>query len=182
MELSHAHFSALPGAWTASIGARTTSLPANLLRTANRSMPRVGRVFPGRRVLAPDEHPFPHRYVLTYQSLFIEPPAYLKALWNAFTAAGGRMRQQEVRSIEELMTLDVPLIANCTGLGARDLFGDTGWCPCADKSCSWARRAHRFQHARRRRRALYMFPRRDGILLGGSFERVGPRSAKRMLR
>ncbi|MBL8513776.1 MAG: FAD-dependent oxidoreductase [Betaproteobacteria bacterium] len=173
LELSHAHFSALAGRMDGVYWRENYQLADEPFADSQPFYAtRWPRFFPGRRVLATDEHPFPHRHVLTYQSLFIEPPAYLKALWNAFTAAGGRMRQHEVRSIEEVMARDVPLIANCTGLGARDLFGDTELVPVRGQILLLDPDERiDFNTHGGGEGLLYMFPRRDGILLGGSFER-----------
>jgi glycine/D-amino acid oxidase-like deaminating enzyme len=173
LSLSHAHFSGLAGRMDGVYWRENYQLADEPFADGQPFYAtRWPRFFPGRRVLATDEHPFPHRHVLTYQSLFIEPAIYLKALWDAFSAAGGRMRQHEARSIEELMALDVPLIANCTGLGARDLFGDTELVPVRGQILLLEPDERiDFNTHGGGEGLLYMFPRRDGILLGGSFER-----------
>jgi glycine/D-amino acid oxidase-like deaminating enzyme len=133
---------------------------------------RWPRYYPGRRVAEPGEHPFPSRHVLTYQSLFIEPPAYLKALWDAFVAAGGRLIQRELHTFDEVLLLDAPVIANCLGLGARDVFSDAELTPVRGQVLLLPPDARvDFNTHGGGEGLLYMFPRRDGILLGGSYER-----------
>ncbi|GAA0880021.1 FAD-dependent oxidoreductase [Algoriphagus jejuensis] len=52
-----------------------------------------------------------------------EPLLYLPHLFGRFVANGGTFEQREIRSLEELASLD-ELVVNCTGLGARKLCQD----------------------------------------------------------
>ena len=54
----------------------------------------------------------------------IETPIYLRTLLGDFYNAGGKLVVKEFRSREEVMRLAEPVIFNCSGLGARALFGD----------------------------------------------------------
>lgn len=99
--------------------------------------------------------------------MLIEPPVYLDALLRDFYIAGGRLVVREFHSREEVMRLPEPVIFNCTGLGARALFGDEKLRPVRGQLevllpqpeidyCYLS--------------SGYMFPRRDGIILGGTWD------------
>lgn len=53
----------------------------------------------------------------------VDMPRYLAYLTDRFTAAGGRIETAFVRSLADVAG-EAPLIANCTGVGARDLVPD----------------------------------------------------------
>ena len=61
------------------------------------------------------------------------------------------------------------MIFNCTGIGARDLFGDPELHPVRGQLAVLQPQAEVLYAAAGS--WGYMFPRLDGILLGGSFER-----------
>lgn len=102
-----------------------------------------------------------------YSTMLIEPPVYLDALLRDFYIAGGRLVVKEFRHREEVMRLPEPVVFNCTGLGARALFGDQQLSPVRGQLevllpqpeidyCYLS--------------SGYMFPRRDGIILGGTWD------------
>lgn len=106
-------------------------------------------------------------YARQYSTMLIEPPVYLDALLRDFYVAGGRLVVREFRDREEVMRLPEPVIFNCTGLGARALFGDEKLSPVRGQLevllpqpeidyCYLS--------------SGYMFPRRDGIILGGTWD------------
>ena len=125
-------------------------------------------LMPEMHYLEPSENPFPFPSVLQFDTMLIEPNRYLPAMMDDFRVAGGQIRVQELRSLAELQTLPQPVIVNCTGLGAKTLFGDEELTPVKGQLtfllpqpevvyCTLADE-------------LYMFPRSDGILLGGTHE------------
>ena len=59
----------------------------------------------------------------------IEPFTYLRALMRDFYQAGGKIVVRDFRNREEISRLPEPVVFNCTGLGARDLFGDQSLTP-----------------------------------------------------
>ena len=69
----------------------------------------------------------------------------------------------------DFATLEEPTIVNCTGIGARALFSDDELIPVRGQLAVLAPQ-HEVQYAFAGT-AGYMFPRNDGILLGGTFER-----------
>ena len=126
-------------------------------------------LFPAARKLKPSEHPFPAKFVQVYNTMFIEPSIYLNTLLRDFYVAGGRIRRVVFAAPSQLSTLAEPIIVNCTGLGARELFGDRELMPIKGQ-------LHVLLPQPEVDYAVvgiagYMFPRRDGIILGGTFER-----------
>lgn len=126
-------------------------------------------LFANSRKLKPSEHPFPAKYVRVDSMMFIEPSIYLNTLLRDFYTAGGRSRRVMFATPSQLSTLAEPIIVNCTGLGARELFADRELMPIKGQlhvllpqpEVDYAMVGN----------GLYMFPRRDGIILGGTFER-----------
>lgn len=80
-------------------------------------------LFPVER-LGPGEHPFTTRGALRTESLMIDPDRFLAALHDDVVAAGGEVVARHFVSRDDVLSLRQPLIVNCAGLGARDLFGD----------------------------------------------------------
>jgi D-amino-acid oxidase len=139
------------------------------------------------RVLSPREHPFRYPHVRQFVTMLIEPPVYLEALLADFRAAGGRLVVRELPDVRAVAALPEPVVVNCTGLGARALFGDEELEP-AKGQLSVLVPQPEVDYAVLTDRLLYMFPRRDGILLGGTFERGNwdatpdPATADRIVR
>jgi len=124
---------------------------------------------PELRDLRPRKHPFTgYQYVRQFDTMLIEPPIYLSALMQDFREAGGEIVVRDFPSISSVLALRLPLVFNCTGLGARALFGDQELVPVRGQLTFLLPQpevdyAVLFED-------LYMFPRSDGILLGGTHE------------
>jgi glycine/D-amino acid oxidase-like deaminating enzyme len=126
-------------------------------------------VFPESRDLQPSEHNFPYRYVRQFKTMLIEPHPYLRALLRSFQLAGGRVALQEFHNISEIATLPQPVVVNCTGLGARDLFSDAELIPIKGQLTFLLPQPEINYIVLAG--DLYMFPRQDGIVLGGTHVR-----------
>lgn len=126
-------------------------------------------MYPQHRDLNPGEHPFPARYVRHYNTMLIEPATYLPAVMQDFFAAGGRIVVRDFRHAGEVLALDEPLVINCTGLGSRGLFGDEEMTPVRGQ-LTFLLPQEEVRYLILGNEGLYMFPRSDGILLGGTFE------------
>jgi len=132
-----------------------------------RELPGGNDLYPQSDVHRDADHYFGFPYVRQYSTMLIEPPVYLNALLRDFYVAGGKLVVKEFRSRDELKRLPEQVIFNCTGLGARALFND-----------------QKLEPVRGQLEVLlpqpevdycylgsgYMFPRRDGIILGGTFD------------
>ncbi len=126
-------------------------------------------LFPESRRLRPGEHPFGVPHVVVDRMMFIEPAVYLEALLHDFRLAGGHVRIQSFASPANVAALPEPIVVNCTGLGARDLFDDRELTPVKGQLTVLLPQPE-VDYAWINDEDLYMFPRRDGILLGGSHE------------
>jgi glycine/D-amino acid oxidase-like deaminating enzyme len=112
---------------------------------------------------------FGYQYARQFSTLMIEPHTYLRALMRDFYLAGGKIVVRDFGSREEISRLPEPIVFNCTGLGAGALFEDDRLIPVRGQLevllpqpevdyCYLADAGH-------------MFPRRDGIILGGTWDR-----------
>lgn len=133
----------------------------------DRELPGGNDLYPQIEIHRDPDNYFGFPFVKQYTTMLIEPSIYLSALLRDFYIAGGRVRVKEFRSREELARLREPVIFNCTGLGSRALFDDEELTPVRGQLeillpqpevdyCYLS--------------SGYMFPRRDGIVLGGTWD------------
>ena len=127
-------------------------------------------LYPESKQLARGEHPFDVPYAQRRYSMLIEPAVYLNALLRDFLLNGGRVVIRHFAAPAELMALRENLIFNCTGLGARALFHDAELTPIKGQIACLLPQPE-VDYMTIGPGSIYMFPRRDGVLLGGSFER-----------
>jgi len=131
-------------------------------------LPGGNDLYPQLKIHRDPERYFGFPYVRQYSTMVIEPQTYLRALLRDFYSAGGRIVVKEFRTREEVMQLPDQVIINCSGLGARALFDDQKLTPVRGQLeillpqpeidyCYLG--------------GGYMFPRSDGIVLGGTFDR-----------
>src|SRR3984957_1547090 len=152
--------------WLPNFQMADTPLPTNGL------LSRTGMLFPMLpefSELGPAHLPFPFRYARRFDTMFIQPPIYLDAMLREVRISGVPVEVRAFRDAKDLLSLPEPVIVNCTGLGAKELFGDEELTPIKgqltvllpEEEVTYATMAPE----------LYMFPRRDGIVLGGTHER-----------
>jgi glycine/D-amino acid oxidase-like deaminating enzyme len=120
--------------------------------------------------LAPNEHPFTGMQAARMLTMHIEPSVYLLAVLADFRAAGGRVTVHDFPSAESLGQVSEPLIVNCTGLGAATLFADPDMLPIKGQLLVLVPQPE-VDYITIGPGGLYMMPRQDGIILGGTFER-----------
>jgi glycine/D-amino acid oxidase-like deaminating enzyme len=129
----------------------------------------VHDLLPGLRDLAPDERPFPYPIVRTFETMMIEPAVYLPAVMRDHARAGGRVVARTFATAADVAALKERTIVNCTGLGSAALFEDKEMFPI--KGQLTILRPQPEVDYITLPPDLYMFPRHDGIVLGGTFER-----------
>jgi D-amino-acid oxidase len=123
---------------------------------------------PVNRMLSADEHPFPVDSLFRYDTLYVETGRYLRQMTRDVQVAGGRIAVRRFATPADIAALPERLVFNCTGLGARDLFGDAELRPARGQLAVLLPQPEvRYAFTGE---AGYMFPRADGILIGGTFE------------
>ena len=108
--------------------------------------------------------------------MLIEPAIYLPRLIQEVREAGDSIVEREMRSIGDIQAPIDPVIFNCIWLGARTLFTDDALTPVRgqlvfmppDERADYITRDSG-------EGLLWRFPRTEGILLGGPFERSAAR-------
>ena len=100
--------------------------------------------------------------------MYVETGRYLRQMIRDVQIAGGKIEVRKFATPADIAALPESLVFNCTGLGSRDLFGDQDLHPVRGQLAilepqpevryAWTGEPG------------YMFPRPDGILLGGTFE------------
>jgi glycine/D-amino acid oxidase-like deaminating enzyme len=134
----------------------------------NLTVPAVNRhLYPEFVEYAPGQHPFPTRYASKFLTMIIEPNRYLRALVRDFFARGGTLQAGALAS-GDVARLPEPLVFNCAGLGARELFGDAELEPVRGQLSILAPQPRADYIVLSP--AGYVFPRSDGVVLGGTFE------------
>lgn len=133
-----------------------------------RELPGGNSLYPQIEVHRDPENYFGFPFARQYYSMLIEPSIYLSALLRDFYNAGGRVVVRQFHSREEIARLSEAVVFNCSGLGARELFNDQSLTPVRGQleillpqpevDYCYVSYGH-------------MFPRRDGIVLGGTFDR-----------
>ncbi len=99
---------------------------------------RIADLYPPNMDFGPGEHPFPTQFCRQTSTLRFNITALSQQLLARFFARGGTLHRTELHTVAELAGLPEPVIVNCTGYGARALFGDEtltpvrgqiGWLP-----------------------------------------------------
>jgi len=123
---------------------------------------------PINRMLTPAEHPFTWSGTLRYDTMYVETGRYLRQMMRDVQIAGGRFEVRRFAAPSDIAALPESLVFNCTGLGSRDLFGDQDLHPVRGQLAILEPQPE-VQYAFTGGPG-YMFPRPDGIILGGTFE------------
>lgn len=134
---------------------------------ADRELPGGNDLYPQIQIHRDAANYFGFPYVRQYSTMLIEPSIYLSALLRDFYIAGGRVVVKEFKSRAEIARLREQVVFNCTGLGSHALFEDETLVPVRGQLeilipqpeidyCYLS--------------SGYMFPRRDGVVLGGTWD------------
>ncbi len=90
---------------------------------------RIADLTPRPQEIPEGMHPFPTKYVWRSSSLTFNVADYSRQLMNDFLIAGGKIEMREFHSPQEVASLPQPVIINCTGYGARQLWSDESIVP-----------------------------------------------------
>jgi len=143
-------------------------LPTYVERSAGPERQLLPTFPPDNRALRPEEHPFPVTNMTRYTTIYVETGRFLRELTRDVQIAGGTIRVRDFATPADIAALPERLVFNCTGLGSRELFGDTELHPIRGQLAILIPQPEiRYAFMGE---AGHMFPRADGILLGGTWE------------
>jgi glycine/D-amino acid oxidase-like deaminating enzyme len=125
--------------------------------------------YPATRTLSTEEHPFPLDKVVRFETMYVETGKFLRQTIRDIQIAGGKFDVRSFAAPQDIARLPEKLVFNCTGLGSRDLFGDQELRPLKGQLAILLPQPE-VQYALSGGPG-YMFPRADGIILGGTAER-----------
>lgn len=92
-------------------------------------MPHIQDISPRALDLPPGTHPFPTRFARRNTQLMFNITGLAHQIAEDFLIAGGRIETREFHTPAGLAALPQRTVVNCTGYGARALFGDTSLTP-----------------------------------------------------
>lgn len=129
-------------------------------------------LYPYSETLKPGDHPFDVPYVRVMVTMMVEPATFLRKLTEDFKLAGGQTVIRDFQDRADVLSLDEPVIFNCTGLGAAKLFGDDELTPIKgqlvflppDPDVDYLTIGGGDE-------LLYMFSRSDALVLGGTYKK-----------
>jgi glycine/D-amino acid oxidase-like deaminating enzyme len=101
--------------------------------------------------------------------MLIEPPVFLPAITRDFLLRGGQIHVREFRELRDVFSLEENVVVNCTGLGARALVNDPELTPIKGQLAILLPQPE--VDYIMLKGDYYMFPRSDGIVLGGTHDR-----------
>jgi D-amino-acid oxidase len=132
--------------------------------------PLLASFLPPPVPLLPAQHPFGALHAWRRTRMHIEPSIYLAAILDEFRIAGGSLVVREFTTRGNLAELPHPLIVNCTGLDSGALFNDPDVLPIKGQLTVLVPQPE-VDYMTVGPGDLYMMPRHDGIVLGGTNER-----------
>ncbi|MET0376059.1 MAG: FAD-dependent oxidoreductase, partial [Rhizorhabdus sp.] len=115
-----------------------SDLPPDQMRAAYRATEVMGfahygehiaDITPRSQIFGPGTHPFATRYASRNSQMMFNVANLAHLLTADFLAAGGRIETAEFHQPSDLGRLKEKVIINCTGYGARALFGDESVVP-----------------------------------------------------
>ena len=109
----------------------------------------------------------PPRAGRVFHTDFIHTPRFMRTLAEDVAARGAQLVERTFRSLDDLATLEEPILVNCLALGARDLFDDQDVYPARGVLVHMKPQPLGYSvHDGYK----YMFPREDALVLGGVFD------------
>jgi D-amino-acid oxidase len=133
---------------------------------------RIADLEPKSQEIPAGAHPFPTKYVRRDTSMTFNVAGYARQLMNDFMIAGGAIETREFHSPQDMASLPQPIIINCPGYGARQLWSDESIIPVRGQ-IAWLIPQEGVHYGLYYKR-VSVLARRDGIvvqpLLGGEDE------------
>lgn len=125
----------------------------------------------GFRRLRPEELAGGYVEGYAFAAPVADMPRYLPYLLARLRALGGTVQQRAVRSLEEAWA-HAQCVVNCTGLGARELVGDTSLYPIRGEVLRVTRpkEQHFLLDEDETQGVAYVIPRSEDCILGGTAE------------
>lgn len=121
----------------------------------------------------PGQHPFPTNYCRQITTLRFNITAHSQQLLSELRGRGGEIRRTDLYSVQDLAAIPEQVIVNCTGYGARALFGDDSVIPIRGQ-IGWLQPQPELRYSILYRN-LSVVTRDDGIVvqLGASSDSMG---------
>lgn len=131
--------------------------------------PDWANALPYYRALPPEDLPSGFVCGYCFEVPLIETPVYMPWLREQVAQRGGQLVQHTVASLDEVVG-EWPVVVNCTGLGARELVADAQMVPIRGQIVKVAPGAvdHFLFDEDDPDQPIYLIPRRDGIIVGGT--------------
>lgn len=117
----------------------------------------------------------------SFETLLVEPPIFMRRLDRDLRRSRNvRMVRRSLASHEQVMRLDERIVVNCTGLGAKQLWGDEALLPVKGQlvllppqpQLDYMLSGFACDSDDPNREWLqYLFPRHDAVVVGGTFEK-----------
>lgn len=125
----------------------------------------VADLRPRSVTLSAGEHPFRVPHVRRFTQMVFNVATYQRTLVDDFLRNGGEIVHREFSHPRELAGLKEHVIVNCTGYGARALFGDESLIPVRGQTARLVPQPHVDYVLIYRGHNLVMVPRHDGLLV-----------------
>jgi D-amino-acid oxidase len=125
---------------------------------------------PDFRMCDPEEIPAGFASGWSYTVPLVDMPAYLRYLQRLLDERGVVIERRRITSLEEAAS-QAPVVANCTGMGARDLVPDKALRPIRGELLVVPNPgidSFVAEHADTDRELTYLLPHRDVVVLGGT--------------
>ncbi len=123
----------------------------------------VRNMVPPLSTLTANTHPFPVARARSWQSMTFNVASYMSRLTRDFLLRGGRMVRRDFPDRAAILALPETVIVNCTGYGAKSLWGDENLMPVRGQ-INWMAPQPRARYGLYYRN-VFALSRRDGVIV-----------------
>lgn len=128
-------------------------------------MERISDIRPRSVPLRPLDNPFDVPHARRFTQMVFNLASYRRMLVEDFLREGGEIEPHEFHEAREIAALKEKTVVNCTGYGARRLFGDESLIPVRGQTARLVPQKEIDYALIYRGHGLLMVPRRDGLLV-----------------